>query len=111
MLLKNDGLVLAELLLSLSSLLMIGLFFTPLLIDLNTQTRNLMVEKQANQFLYEELQTYLVNPLAIQNHSTRMNGIDYQITWRDIDTGKKEVCVKGEDNHFHLEKNICQTSE
>src|SRR5690242_19595137 len=112
MLLKNDGLVLAELLLSLSCLLMLSLFFTPLIIDLNVQTRNLQIEKQAYQLLYDELQTFIVTPLPAQNHTTVINGIEYQIIMRDIaNTGQKEVCVKVEKNRFNTEKNICKLSE
>jgi|SRR4051794_8126778 type II secretory pathway pseudopilin PulG len=110
--LKNDGYILAELLLSLTILLMLSLFFTPLLIDLSAQTRKLQVEKQAYQLLYEELQAFIVNPLSSQNHTTVINGIDYQINLQDTTVaGQKEVCVKIEKNRFNKETNICQLSE
>src|SRR6476620_8357562 len=110
--LKNDGYILAELLLSLAVLLMLSLFFTPLLIDLTAQTRNLQVEKQSYQLLYDELQSFIVNPLSLQNHTTVINGIDYQIILQDTNAaGQKEVCVKVEKNRFNQETNICQVSE
>lgn len=112
MLLRNDGLILAELLLSLAVLLMLSLFFTPLLIDLTSQTQKLHVERQAYQLLYDELQAYMINPQSVQNHTTVMNGIEYQIIIGDSPAaGQKEVCIKVEKNGFTQETNICQLSE
>jgi competence protein ComGE len=110
--LKNDGLILAELLLSLSCLLMLGLFFIPLIIDFKVKDRSLQVEKQAYQLLYDELYTFTNNPLLTSNHSVIINEIEYQIFWQEIaDSGQKEVCVKVEKNHFQIEKSICKTPE
>lgn len=109
--LKNDGLILAELLLSLSCLLMLALFFIPMIIDLRVKSLTLQIEKQANQLLYEELNTIIINPLSSSNHSIIMNGIEYQVLVKDTVSGQKEVCVKVEKNIFHIEENICKSSE
>jgi hypothetical protein len=110
--LKNDGLILAELLLSLSCLLMLGLFFIPMIVDLRVKALTLQIEKQANQLLYEELNTAINNPLSSSNHSIFINEIEYQILWMDTgDSGQKEVCVKVEKNLFHIQENMCKVSE
>jgi hypothetical protein len=112
MLWKNEGMILAELLLSLGCLLMLGLFFTPLVIDLSMQTRKLQIEKQANQLLFNELQTFLVNPLSSQNRTTVVDGVEYQISLCDIaDTGQKEVCVKIGKTRYLPEKTVCRFTE
>lgn len=112
MLRKSDGFILSELLLSLSCFLMLCLFFIPLINDLKFQYRNLEVEKEANQLLFEELQSVIVSPLSSQNHTTMINGVEYQINLRETyDSGKKEVCIRVEKNRFNLEKNICYISE
>jgi hypothetical protein len=95
----------------LSCLLTLGLFFTPLIIQLHVQYQNLRVEKQAWQLLYEELQLITVAPLSAQNHTTIMDGIEYQITVQESIPGQKEVCVKVEETRFNSEQNICQRSE
>jgi hypothetical protein len=109
--LKNDGLILAELLLSLSCLLMLGLFFIPMIIDLKVKSLTLQIEKQANQLLYEELNTIIINPFSSSSHSIFINGIEYQLLVKDTESGQKEVCVKVEKNLFHIEENICKSSE
>lgn len=110
--LKNDGLILAELLLSLSCLLLLGLFFIPLIVDLKAKALTLQIEKQANQLLYEELNTMIINPLSSSNHSIFINGIEYQLLLKDTAVlGQKEVCVKVEKNLFHIQENICKISE
>jgi K+-sensing histidine kinase KdpD len=112
MLRKNDGVILAELLLSLATLLMVGLFFVPLIMDITTQARNLETEKQATEILYDELQNFTVNPLLSQNYETIINGVKYQIIWSEIpETGQREVFVKIENNQTNPGKNICQVSE
>jgi competence protein ComGE len=112
MLLKNDGLILAELLLSLSCLLMLSLFFIPLVVEFKVKDRTLQVEKQAYQLLYDELNTFLNNPLSTSNHSIILNGIEYQIFWQEMAaSGQMEVCVKVDNNLFHLEESICKTAE
>jgi competence protein ComGE len=112
MLLKNNGFILAELLLSLSALFMTSLSFTPLLIDLSKQTRQIQIEKQATQFLYEELQGLINNGQPSADHTTIHNGIVYQVSWRNTGiTGQKEVCVKVDKKAFLPETEICSLSE
>lgn len=112
MLSKNNGFILAELLLSLSALLLISLFFTPILADLSKQSRQTRIEKQATQFLYEELQGLINNGHPSPDHTTIHNGIEYQIRWRNTEiSGQKEVCVKVEKKSFLPETEICGLSE
>lgn len=110
--LKNDGLILVELLMSLSVLLMICLFFTPLVIDLNKQSKQVQIEKQAVQILYEELQNMVNSGQPPADHVTIHNGIEYQITSADTEkAGQKEVCVKVEKNSFLPGTKVCGLSE
>ncbi len=112
MLLKNNGFIMAELILSLSAMLMICLFFTPLLIDLVKQSNQLQIEKHANQLLFEELHSLIINNQPSQDHSTIHNGIEYQINWSATDIPEqRKVCVKVEKNSFHSEINLCRNSE
>lgn len=112
MLLKNDGLILAELLISLSALLMISLFFIPHLMNLNKQTKLLAAEKQEYQLVYEALQARIINGAPSPNTSIILNGIEYQINWKNTSTDEqKEVCVKVGRNTFLIEKEICVLSE
>jgi competence protein ComGE len=112
MLLKNNGFILAELLLSLSALLMICLFFTPILIDLSKQSKKLQIEKQAHQLLFEELQSFIINDQPSQDHSTVQNGIAYQILWSSTDIPEqRKVCVKIDKNSFQPEIELCRFTE
>jgi len=112
MLWKNNGYVLAELLMSLSIFLMISLFFIPLVIDLNRQSQELQIKKQATEFLYEELQGLLMNRQPSADHTVVVNGIEYKISWRNTGvSGEKEVCVKVEKGHFLPGTEICGISE
>jgi competence protein ComGE len=113
MLLKNDGLILAELLLSLSSLLMVGLFFAPHVTHLNNQAKSLQVEKQAYQYLYEELQALSIEGQPSIGPHITANGVTYQIFMRPSHLiGQKEVCVKVEKNNFVSEETeICSLLE
>lgn len=109
--LKNDGVILAELLLSLSALLMICLFFIPLWLDITNQTLKLQIEKNSHQFVYEELQALIINGQPSINHSVIQNGIEYQITSSTTDADQTKVCVKVEKNSFHSEIKLCGISE
>lgn len=112
MLSKNDGLILVEILLSLSALFMVSLFFTPLLIDLTKQTQQLQREEHAFQYVNDELQALIMNGQPSSDHSTVLNHIEYQITWRDTENdGQKEVCVKVAKNSLLSETKICGLSE
>ncbi|MEH7013928.1 hypothetical protein V7087_24480, partial [Neobacillus niacini] len=69
MLWKNDGFFLLELLLSLSAWFMLGMFFIPLLMDLSYQSQQLVRDKKAKQFLFEELQANLVEDRSNSSYS------------------------------------------
>jgi hypothetical protein len=91
---------------------MLGLFFIPLIVDFKIKSRTLEVEKQAYQLLYEELNTFIINPPSTSNHAVVINGIEYQIFLNKIpNSEQKEVCVKLEQNLFHIDESICQISE
>jgi competence protein ComGE len=110
--LKNNGFILAELILSLSALFMICLFLAPILFDLSQQSKQLQVEKYATQLLFEELQSLIINNQPSQNHSTVQNGIEYQIFWNSTDIPEqRKVCVKVEKNTFQPEIELCRISE
>lgn len=109
--LKNNGFILAELLLSLSALLMICLFFIPLWMDIANQTLKLQIEKYSYQLVNEELQALLINGQPSVNHSISQNGIEYQINWSTADVEPMKVCVKVEKNFNHPEIKICGLSE
>ena len=95
MLLKNDGYFLLELLLSLSVLLMLCLFFMPLLTDLANQYQQLVRDKKANQLLFEELQAHLLEDRTNSRYSIVHNGTEYQVFWnQSTSSGQMEVCVK-----------------
>jgi competence protein ComGE len=112
MLLRNKGFFLIELLLSLSLMLMLSLFFIPLIINMKSQMVKLEIEKQSYQLLYEELQLLLINGKASPARSLSMNGIEYQISWKySAISEEMEVCIKVENNTVYGEKELCQISE
>lgn len=96
---KNDGFFLLELLLSLSALFMLSMFFVPLLIDFANQSQQHVREKRAKQFLFEELQANLIEDRTNTHYSITLNGTEYKIYWRLTSVnGQKEVCVKVDEN-------------
>ncbi len=112
MLRKSNGFFLIELLLSLSALLMLALFFVPLLADLNTQSQQLERESLAEQLLYEELNALIINGIPSPSHSIFRNGNEYKITWASSPSdNQKEVCVTLEKKARFPEKTICQFAE
>lgn len=109
---KNDGFFLIELLLSLTILLMLSLFFTPLFIDLAKQSKLIEVKKQAEQFINEELEALIINEHPSFDHSINLNGIQYQITWiNDGPARQQEVCVKIENSSHSPVTAICRSAE
>lgn len=112
MLRSNNGFFLLELLLSLSALFMICLYFIPLLMDLNQQSLNLEKENKARQLLYEELQAKIRGAQTFTDFSIKENGVEYQIKWRDSGlSGQKEACVSVEPNAILSKTEICGTLE
>lgn len=110
MLRNNNGFFLLELLLSLSALLMICLFFIPLFIDIRAQSRTLEIEKKARQIMFEELQAKLVDNPVFVNYSINHNSIEYQINWTE-NSKSKEVCVRVDDSSLHKQTEICSQLE
>ncbi|MGG5255072.1 hypothetical protein ACQYAD_16695 [Neobacillus sp. SM06] len=112
MLRKSNGFFLIELLLSLSALLMLALFFVPLLADLNAQSQQLERESLAEQLLFEELNALMINGTPSLNHSIFRNGNEYKITWGSSSPGnQKEVCVTLEKKARLPGKTICRFAE
>jgi competence protein ComGE len=112
MLSKNDGFFLLELLLSLSALFMLSIFFLPLLHDLTNQSQQLVRNKKAKQFLYEELQANLLLDRSNSYYSVFHNGIEYKIYWvQSSGNGQKEACVKVDENTILQRIEICAVPE
>ncbi|MDQ0975923.1 competence protein ComGE [Neobacillus niacini] len=112
MLWKNDGFFLLELLLSLSAWFMMSMFFMPLLIELSHQSQQLVRDKKAVQFLFEELQANLTEDRTNSNYSIYHNGTEYKIYWiQSSEIGQKEVCVKVDKTAFLPKTEICKVAE
>jgi competence protein ComGE len=112
MLRKNDGFFLLELLLSLSAWFMMSMFFMPLLMELSHQSQQLVRDKKAVQFLFEELQANLTEDRTNSNYSINHNGTEYKIYWiQSSDIGQKEVCVKVDKTAFLPKTEICKVPE
>lgn len=112
MLWKNDGFFLLELLLSLSALFMICIFFIPLLLDLTNQSQQLARNKKVKQFLYEELQANLSADWSNSSYSVFHNRIEYKVYWKQSSLyEQKEVCVKVDENTFLQRIEICAIPE
>jgi competence protein ComGE len=108
MLRSTRGFFLLDLLLSLSAWLMMSLVFLPILIDLRDQSRLVQLESKARQLMYEELQTKLISNKTFSNYTSILNGVEYQINWKDSGTAdQKEVCVRIEKNSFLPKVEIC----
>lgn len=112
MLWKNDGFFLLELLLSLSVWFMIGMFFMPLLMELSTQSEQLVRNKKAVQCLFEELQANLTADRTNSNYSIFHNGTEYKVYWAQLSgIGQKEVCVKVDETSLLPKTEICKIPE
>jgi|SRR3954464_2393688 competence protein ComGE len=108
MLRSNRGYFLLELLLSLSTMLMICLFLLPLLMELREQTKKLEIEKTAQRIMYEELMAKVIDGRTFSNYTIQENNIEYRIIWENPNqSGQKEVCVKVEKNSVYPETYIC----
>ncbi|MEH7417693.1 competence type IV pilus minor pilin ComGE [Neobacillus drentensis] len=112
MLQNNKGYFLLELLLSLSTMLMICLFLLPLLMEVRDQTSKLEVMRTAQRFMYQELNAKIIDSRSFSNYTLIQNNIEYKIIWTDTNSaGQKEVCVKVEKNSVHPEANVCGVLE
>jgi competence protein ComGE len=98
---NSKGFFLLELLLSLSALLMIGMFLLPIFIQVRDQSHQVEIENISRKYMYEELQARMMDHQNFNNYSVVQDGIEYQIIWKDslVDNGKV-VCVKVEKNPF-----------
>ena len=108
MLRTSKGYFLLELLLSLSALLMLSTFLLPLLLQVRDQSRQLIIENHARQYMFEELQARMMDHQNFQNYTVVQDGIEYQIFWKDnsLPVGKV-VCVKVERNSLVHETETC----
>jgi competence protein ComGE len=112
MLRSNKGYFLLELLLSLSTMLMLSLFLLPLLMELRDQSRKLEIEKTAQRIMYGELKAKIIDGRTFSNYTIKENNIEYKIIWENPNqTGQKEVCVKVEKNSVYPEANVCGVLE
>ncbi|GHH96984.1 hypothetical protein [Neobacillus kokaensis] len=108
MLRNNEGFFLLELLLSLSAMFMLCIYFIPLLMDLRAQSSALELEKTARQIMYEEMQAKLNDSKGFGDKNFIQNNILYQIQWSDSEEGGlKEVCVSVTKNTSHSQIEIC----
>ncbi|MDQ6599635.1 hypothetical protein E2K98_15400 [Bacillus salipaludis] len=109
---KNRGFFLLELLLSLSAWFMMCLFFMPIIIELNSQSKKLQIEKMARQLVYQELEAKIIEGKLDTNYSVLKDGIEYKISWKDTAfSGAKEVCVNVEETAVHSKTEICGMQE
>lgn len=109
---KTSGYFLIELLLSLSTLLMIAMFFVPIAFQLSQQLQQIQVQKQANQLLYEELEAYLAGNHAMVNHSVLLQSREYIITWQGNEVlASLEVCVYVEKKDKQISPIQCKEVE
>jgi competence protein ComGE len=112
MLRSNKGYFLLELLLSLSTMLMLSLFLLPLLAELRDQSRKLEIEKSAERIMYEELNAKIIDGRTFTNYSIKKNNIEYKIIWENPNqAGQKEVCVKVEKSSIYPEAKVCGVLE
>ncbi|MED3624658.1 competence type IV pilus minor pilin ComGE [Neobacillus thermocopriae] len=107
MLQSNKGFFLLELLLSLSIIFMISLYFIPLWINLKEQSKKLEIENKLRQIVYEQLQAKIMDDQLPQNYRINENGVEFYVYWREA-SGLMEVCVRVE-NHppYPVTKEIC----
>ncbi|MDR6998728.1 competence type IV pilus minor pilin ComGE [Neobacillus niacini] len=112
MLQKNKGFFLLELLLSLSAWFMMCLFFMPIIINLNSQSKKLEIEKKSRQLVFQELEAQIIEGKLDNNYSVFQDGIEYKISWRDsVFSGAREVCVNVEETSFLSKTEICGMQE
>jgi competence protein ComGE len=112
MLRNNKGYFLLELLLSLSTMLMLSLFLLPLFMELRDQSKKVEIEKTAQRLMYEELKAKIIGKGTMSDSSIILNTIEYKIIWSNTDvSSQKEVCVKVEKNSLHPETNVCGALE
>ncbi|PLS01746.1 competence type IV pilus minor pilin ComGE [Neobacillus cucumis] len=112
MLQSNKGYFLLELLLSLSTMLMLSLFLLPLVREMKDQSKKIEIENTAQKFMYEELKAKIIDGSTFSDYTINQNNVKYKIIWLNPNsTGQKEVCVKVEKNSFYQETNICGVLE
>jgi competence protein ComGE len=107
MLRSTKGYFLLELLLSLSALLLICLYLLPLIIEIKEQSQRLELENKAQQIMFEELQTQLINKDMNSSYTTIQNKVEYKVNWKNTRVDQKEVCVRVEKNSYLPEIEMC----
>jgi len=91
----------ADLLLSLTALFLIGLILTPELIFLREQTEKMLKEKETWRIIYQELEM-AEEGLPPENHVVNIGKRNFYVTWRNLEIGKQEVCVYGQSTEGQL---------
>lgn len=109
MLQRNDGYFLAELLLSLSSwLLMTGLML-PMVMFVWEQSAQLQLDNTATHLLYDALESHIVEGVSTEGKLVHLNGTVYEIRWSG-EMSDTKVCVEY-DVGQSVPKQICKRPE
>ncbi|NHM30289.1 hypothetical protein [Neobacillus terrae] len=92
----------ADLLLSLTALFLIGLILTPELIFIREQTEKMLKEKETWRIIYQELEM-AAEGLPPEDHVVNIGKKNFYVTWRNNpEIGKQEVCVYGQNTKEQL---------
>lgn len=103
MLKRNEGYFLAELLLSLSTWILITCALLPLISLVWKQAYQLTLDNMAIHLLYDELEREIDEGITPGNRIVQLNGANFEISWNE-EMPSFEVCVKYEDANA----NVCQ---
>ncbi|MBT2687075.1 phosphatase [Bacillus sp. ISL-47] len=93
---KNDGFLMAELLLSLSAWVIVAGVFFPLIIKAVEHSVEMKQDFESTQLLYEKLQQSVVEGYSPSSESIKRGQIVYEIFLKE-GSELTEVCVKYED--------------
>lgn len=109
MLRRNNGYFLVELLLSLSTWILVTGGLLPLVLHLHYLSDLIQLENTANHLLFDELETYLVVGAHTGNKTILLNGTRFEIKWNE-DSEQGEVCVEYHDLYSNSQKK-CKSPE
>lgn len=101
---NSRGFFLAEVMISISMLMLISTTFLPIYIHMNKQLRQVELDRKATHVLYETLQSFLLEGTASSGLVIRDRD-EFTIEWED-----RGVCVYYEDS-FPLERKKCEILE
>jgi competence protein ComGE len=104
MLRKNNGFFMIDLVLTLSSWLLISSTLLPLAIQFMVDSSNETEKYKVTIILYEKLHESLVEGQPLTSHIMEINGDKFEII---SNPEQKEVCIQYED-HSQANKRICE---